>query len=146
MASDPRHAAYVSDEGSTDIISAVRSADAGRLAALLQEEGADVDATDAAGRTALMFAAQHDDIRLTQLLIDAGADASKTANDGFNALHQVVVGVGVGASVEAAVIKVEMLVAAGVDVRQKDGDGNTAADVARSEGHTAIAELLATPK
>ena len=28
----------------------------------------------------------------------------------------------------------------------KDGDGNTAADVARSEGHTAIAELLATPK
>ena len=36
----------------------------------------------------------------------------------------------------------------GADRSLKDGDGNTAADVARSEGHSEIAELLAraTPK
>ena len=48
--------------------------------------GADVNGSDAEGRTALMRAAQRGDAALVRLLLDAGADAQRSDRDGLRAV------------------------------------------------------------
>ena len=48
-------------------------------------QGADVNGTDARGRSALMLAAQRGDAPLVRLLLDAGADPQRTDRDGLRA-------------------------------------------------------------
>ncbi|MYI75293.1 MAG: ankyrin repeat domain-containing protein, partial [Acidobacteria bacterium] len=58
----------------TDLIAAVRSGDRAAVATLL-DAGADVDARQPDGATALHWAAHHDDLETVQRLLAAGADA-----------------------------------------------------------------------
>ena len=62
-----------------DLIEAVRGRDHAAVATLLAQ-GADANARQADGATALHWAAHHDDLKTTQQLIAAGADAG-AAND-----------------------------------------------------------------
>ncbi len=67
------------------LIEAARNHDAGLLTALL-ESGADPDATDADGQTALMIASEQDSVDVLFLLIQAGADLDKQDSEGRTAL------------------------------------------------------------
>jgi ankyrin repeat protein len=53
---------------------------------LLVEEGADVNASDGQGRTALHYVAQEDEPELARMLLSHGADVNKTDNQGKNPL------------------------------------------------------------
>lgn len=52
----------------------------------LVEHGADVDAVDSDGRTALMFAVLSENLQVVKFLIESGADINKVDNKGFSAL------------------------------------------------------------
>jgi ankyrin repeat protein len=48
--------------------------------------GADVNAVDSAGHTALMTAAVYEDAECAAVLVEAGADVNAKQSDGYNAL------------------------------------------------------------
>jgi ankyrin repeat protein len=54
---------------------------------LLVENGANIDALNTEGKTALMFAVQSGNIRLVKYLLDAGAKIDITDTDGLTALR-----------------------------------------------------------
>jgi ankyrin repeat protein len=57
------------------------------VVALLLEHGADVDAKDSRGQTALLTAAWHGFAEVTRLLIDHGADVNVINSEGDTALR-----------------------------------------------------------
>src|SRR5207247_5172837 len=69
--------------GATPLMYAALYGDAGMVRDLL-ERGADTDARNEAGATALMWAVP--DVQKARLLLDAGADANARSNDGRTAL------------------------------------------------------------
>lgn len=70
---------------SKPLIEAVQNNDDTEVQRLI-EAGANVNAKDESGRTALMYAAQNSEAYIARLLIDAGADPYMTDNDGETAL------------------------------------------------------------
>lgn len=117
---------------------AIRRNDVSTLAALLAA-GADVDARDRHGQTALMLAARHGRRELAALLVAHGADLDVTAKYGLSALMLAVV----NAHAELA----RDLARAGAD-RTLTGNGapgfagKTARDLAAAQGlHELAAEL-----
>lgn len=97
--------------------------------------GADVDAGDAAGRTALMWAAFHGDAPMLRYLLEAGAGVNARDRRGRGALTWAAIAGRAGAA--------RALLAAGADPALADGEGRAAADHAAAAGHAALAELLA---
>ena len=69
---------------------AVSGGDTGAVRDLLAR-GADVDARDRYGQTALMLAAHHGDLELVELLIGSGARLDVTAKYGLSAVMLAVV-------------------------------------------------------
>jgi hypothetical protein len=67
--------------------SAVAQADVGRAASLL-DQGAVIDARDAAGRTPLMLAVTQDRLEIVRLLLARGADPNAADNAGHTPLQQ----------------------------------------------------------
>jgi hypothetical protein len=119
----------VHDEASvTPLLGAAGGADVPTLR-LLVEAGADVDVTDpSSGDTPLSRAVLYANLEVVALLLDAGADPN-----GGEALFV--------AADTGNVACVERLVAAGADPGLQV-DGQTAAQLARSEGHEKVARLL----
>lgn len=72
---------------------AVAAGDAARLAELL-ERGAEVDALDRYGQTALMLAARNGHFEAVHTLVDAGADLDHTAKHHLSALMLAVIKIG----------------------------------------------------
>jgi ankyrin repeat protein len=116
----------------------------GELVAIetLLAAGADIDALDEHGQTALMNAARDGRVAVVHLLIKRGANLDHRAKYGLTA-------------VMLAVIRdhediVRLLVDAGADLSPR-GSGSpgfhdrTALDLARARGNAAIAALLASP-
>ena len=60
--------------------------DAVEVAELLIEKGADIDAKDKTGSTALMWAARDNSLEMVKLLIEKGADVMLENNEGNTAL------------------------------------------------------------
>ena len=96
--------------------------------------GARIDAGDAAGRTALMWAAFHGHEPILRVLIDAGADVNARDRRGRTALMWAAFADRANATVA--------LVLAGADAALADDDGADAAAHALSNGHAALAEAL----
>jgi ankyrin repeat protein len=86
-------------------------------------QGADVNATDRFGKTALMRAALNNHFDVVVLLIESGADVNAKDRDGQTALMYA------ASALNSEVM--DLLLAKGASARELDRDGNTAADIAR---------------
>ena len=114
-----------------ELVVAAREGDWERLQSLLTS-GAEVNAKDEEGSTALMFAALRGDAKMVQALLTAGADPNLKDANGETALL-----LGAGRGVEI----VRELLAAGADPNLADGEGQTALLVA-AENHPESLRLL----
>jgi uncharacterized protein len=100
--------------------------------------GADVNAKNANGSTALMLAAQEGHLAVVQSLLAAKADVNLTAGSGNTALLL--------AAQEGHGDVVQALIAAGADINAKRGGGVTALMMAAQNGHTAVVQALLAAK
>ncbi|CAK9111616.1 unnamed protein product [Durusdinium trenchii] len=99
---------------------------------LLLEAGADKDAADANGTTALHMAAVFEHLEIMELLLEAGADQDAANADGTTALYIAAR----GGHVEA----VRLLLGAGA--RLDATDGETPLYIAAQKGHLEVVRLL----
>ncbi|KAI9774707.1 MAG: hypothetical protein M1839_001668 [Geoglossum umbratile] len=134
---------------------------------LLVENGAEVNAGDEGGRTALHWAVRNGREAVVKLLVEKGAEVNAKDRDGRAALHWAVwngheavvkllieEGAEVNAkdiygwmALHAAVwnghkVVVKLLVEGGAEANAKDKDGLTALDQAAKNGHEAVVKLL----
>lgn len=96
--------------------------------------GANINAVDDEGKTALMLAAEKGQVGTVNALLAAGADVNATDDDGDTALMH--------AADEGNNAVVRLLLDAGADINIRNKEGETAFDIANEEGHTEIMELL----
>ena len=113
----------------------------GRLDALklLRRHGANLEATDEDGNTALMKASQNGKANCVEALLEWGADKDAASGpygsyDGRTALHR--------AAEYGHLECARLLVRAGADRAKKNRDGKTALELARQEGKAEVAALL----
>ncbi|MGC2423670.1 MAG: ankyrin repeat domain-containing protein [Nitrospirota bacterium] len=95
-------------------------------------KGADVNAKDKAGGTALMVAINNNHADVVRLLVDKGADVNAKDKDGWTALMV--------ASYKSHPDFVRLLIDKGADVNAKSSDGNTALTLDMS--HMDIEKML----
>ena len=117
---------------------AVEAADLAAMDALLTA-GADINARDQHGQTALMNAASDGQIEVVRLLADRGADLNHRAKYGLTAVMLAVV--------RGHTEVVRILVEAGADLMPVGTGapgfhGKTATDLARARGDAQLLELL----
>ena len=112
----------------SQLIEAGRQGDARNIEGLLAA-GAEVDAKDEKGITALLYASSEGHSASVEALLDAGADVDAQANDGMTALMVVAKG-----NTEIA----RALLDAGADVNAKTNQGVTPLMVAVATGNTEI--------
>jgi len=139
---DPALAIETASRGASEALrSAAENGEVDEVRELL-EAGASVDARDQDyGATALILAASENRIEVVELLLQHGADIDAQAvgaedgeAKGFSGLML--------AAMFGHEEMVTLLLQAGANTRLREGQGETAADLARSEGHEAIASLL----
>ena len=118
---------------SADVADAVMRGDAEALAALL-ERGADVNARQADGATALHWAAHRDDADAVRRLLAAGADVTAANRAGMTPL--------LPASVAGNAEMIRMLLEAGADPNETFSNGETALMLAARTGRADAIEAL----
>lgn len=104
---------------------------------LLIDHGARIDVADEEGRTALMHAADRDDVEVVEALLRSGADVreiNKQNENGETLLMRATAG--------GKVALVKLLLDHGADVNLTDVLGNTAAVIAYEKDQTAIQSML----
>jgi ankyrin repeat protein len=122
--------------GGGPLITAVKSALTDN-ARMLVQAGANVEARDVHGLTALLAAANEGDEELAGMLLDAGSKIDPGAAAGFTALHY--------AAVAGNPACLALIVAAGAEIEKKvDPDGRTAAMWAARLGNYKCLGLLLT--
>ncbi|EAY18668.1 hypothetical protein TVAG_062730 [Trichomonas vaginalis G3] len=96
--------------------------------------GANIDAKDESGETALHIATQVNSTEIVEFLISHGAKINQKDNDGFTALHCTIFYF----NKELA----ELLVTHGANINEKDYDGKTPLHIAAFNNIKEVAELL----
>lgn len=99
----------------------------------LKERGCDVSAAGPYGRTPLHIAITYGYMKIAAWLVENGADINAADRDGRSPLHM--------AAKNGKMDRINLLIAAGADLSLRDGEMNTAADLAR-EKYPRIAEYL----
>lgn len=111
-----------------------------RVAQLLIESGADVEARDDLGQTPLSLVAYRAYLdgaaSLAEFLVSNGADVNSHSEGGYTPLYNATSGPG------DELEMVRLLIDRGADVNARTEDGSTALHVAAREGKAARAELL----
>jgi ankyrin repeat protein len=115
-----------------ELVAAARAGNLGAVESLLAS-GADVNARDGEGSTALMFAAVRGDAKIVQALLAAGADPNLKDANGETALL-----LGAARSVDI----VQALLSEGADPNLEDGEGQTALLVAAEHQPDAVRLLI----
>ena len=105
-----------------------------KIAKMLIEDGADVNAKDKFGNTALLLAAHLGSLDLLTGLLSAGADLDEKDDDGETALMSAVAAGDAGC--------VQALLKAGADMNARNDEGKTALALAREYNHEEIVKLL----
>ena len=100
----------------------------------LLANGADVNAKDKYGATALMVASEKSYLEVVKALLAKGADVNAKDNNGVTALMV--------ASGNGHTEVVNLLLANGADVNAKDNDGLTALRMASQFGHSEVVKVL----
>lgn len=90
---------------------------------VLVEAGADLEARDSAGSTAIHYAAQNQNDEIIRALIEAGADITATQEGGATPLHL--------AALHSTPAVLTAIMDAGADILAVDWDGKTAFDYAK---------------
>ncbi len=102
---------------------------------MLLDKKVTVDHRDEAGRTALMYASTANNVDTVKLLLRSGANPNLADNEeNFTPL--------MFAAAEGVTGVVRLLLDAGAKPDHRDIDGESAADFAANNGHTAVVELL----
>lgn len=112
---------------------AARDGDLTALRSALQQ-GADPDARDLAGRTALLDAVSADRAEAVQVLLAAGADVNAASSNGRTPLIE--------AAELGRVSAARLLIAAGAELDHSQRGWGTPLDVAERMGHNQLAALL----
>ncbi|HLB94224.1 MAG TPA: ankyrin repeat domain-containing protein [Candidatus Babeliales bacterium] len=129
-----RYAALSQAEKDAKLIDAAAEDGSLEKARLLLGAGADVNAQNQFGYSALMTAAVRGDVEVVQLLLAAGANVNMQNRDGYSALMT--------AARNKHVEVVRLLLAAGANVNVQDHDGYSALTWAVIRGHVAVVQLL----
>jgi len=129
--------AVAAGEQSCGLVDAASAGDLAKVKDCLVA-GADVNAKNANGSTALMLASQEGRLAVVQSLLAAKADVNLTAGSGNTALLL--------AAQEGHSDVVQALIAAKADVNAKRGGGVTALMMAAQNGHTAVVQALLAAK
>jgi ankyrin repeat protein len=120
-----------SNAADSELVDAVRQSDTRTVAAIL-ESGADPNARDEIGATALMYAAALATPDCLRILIDAGAEVNATSGAGATALTW--------AGGDTA--KIQLLLDRGGNINARSKDGTTALVTAARRGNTEAMRLL----
>lgn len=120
----------------TDLMEAVNQGRREKVVLLLAQ-GADVNARDSYGNTALILAARSGRSDIVRLLIDNGADVHQKDNVGNTPLID-----SARYASESAIDVMELLIAEGADVQAKNIYSNTALMNAVRRGQIEVVELL----
>jgi ankyrin repeat protein len=113
------------------------------IAQILLKAPVDVNATDRAGRTALMIAAYKGQHQIVNILLESGADPNNRKNDGGNVLHYLAA----DKDCKWGPIIVDVLLKTSVEVDARDERGRTPLHWAVATGKTYLCEkFLALPK
>lgn len=122
------------NELTKELFAAIYANSPERVEAIIKK-GADVNATDECGRTALARAAEKGHTEIVKLLLDHGAHAN-TASGGIGCTALML------AAGKGHTEVVELLLNKGADVDAINNCGRTALMEASREGHTEVVELL----
>mmetsp|Transcript_95672 Transcript_95672/g.172613 ORF Transcript_95672/g.172613 Transcript_95672/m.172613 type:complete len:194 (+) Transcript_95672:119-700(+) len=120
-------------KGMNELASAAWRGDVSAVRTLV-ENGADIESTDAAGRTTLALAAVEGKCEVVRFLVEKGANLEATDSGGLTAL--------LWASLSGRVEEVQVLLEAGADFELADQDGMTALKLAAVFNKTEVARLL----
>ena len=108
------------------------------LAKLLVEYGADVNAVDVDGNTALMDAANFGHLNVVKFLVEHGANVNAAATvEGYTGYTALIY-----ASERGHVNVVKYLIKHGANINAKKKNGDTALSLAENNGHTEVARIL----
>ena len=132
MAASPAAANTADSRGTTPLMHAAAIGSPEALQLLLKA-GADINARNGLGVTALIFGAM--DPAKVKLLVDAGADVKAVSKLGRTALQ-------IAAATPGSVESVRLLLAKGAEVNAADARGSTALTGAARAGETASMRLL----
>ena len=113
--------------------SAARMGNTDAVQALI-DAGANVDAKDEYGWTALMEAAARGHTATVQALLEGGADVNAKEKEGSTAL--------MWAAFWGHTDTVQALLDAGADINATNNEGETALAIAQKNGHTEVVEIL----
>lgn len=108
--------------------------DLGPAVDILLQQKARINAPDSFGNTALMWAADQDNLPLLGKLLDAGANPDLQNRQGLNALMR--------AARRGNADAVELLLKQGIDTDATDYTGRNALDMARENGHARTIRTL----
>lgn len=105
-----------------------------KVARLLIVNGADIDAKNVDGQTALDWCAQDGQVDVLRLLLEHGANANSQDRYGFSALH--------ASALKGHEVIVRLLIVHGANPDLKDENGWTALHAAAIGGHTSVVQEL----